>query len=285
MFICRFVDLLIHELDKVKRFGQNGHVAKIKEESSRPGLFERLVPILLVVSIGLAFMVGVLWRKVANLEKGGVAKTAADTQANPTISLDAVKGLFSKDLIKFGDEKRKVLFVEVSDPSCPYCHIAGGKNKALIKGFDKDGTYIAPVPEMKKLVDEGKASYVLIYSPGHGAGEMGMKALYCAYEQGKFWEVNDLIMADAGYALLNDVVKNDKAQSQKIVDFLKGVLDDAKLKECLGSGKYDARLTSDTALATELGISGTPFFTVNATSFPGAYSYKEMKLVVDKALK
>lgn len=263
-------------------------MAKIKEESSRPGLFERLAPILLVISIGLAFMVGVLWQKVANLEKGGVTTTttgAAQAQPNPTISLDTVKGLFSKDLIKFGDANRKVLFVEVSDPSCPYCHIAGGKNKTLIKGFDKDGKYVAPVPEMKKLVDEGKASYVLIYSPGHGAGEMGMKALYCAYEQGKFWEANDLIMADAGYTLLNDVVKNDKAQTQKIVDFLNGVLDATKLKECLGSGKYDVRLTSDTALATELGTSGTPFFAVNATTFPGAYNYTDMKSVVDAALK
>jgi len=244
------------------------------------------LPLLVVIALGLAFFSGTLWQKVKSLEKGvaGVATTSSQSP-QPQVSLETIKGLFGKDLIKFGDANRKVLFVEVSDPSCPYCHIAGGKNKSLIASFDKTGNYVAPVPEMKKLVDQGKASYVLIYSPGHGNGEMGMKALYCAYEQGKFWQANDLIMSDAGYTLLNDTIKNDKTQSQKLADFLKNVLDGAKLKECLDSGKYDARLTSDQQLATSLGIQGTPGFYVNATNFAGAYSYKDMEAVVNAALK
>ena len=35
------------------------------------GLLEKLVPVLLVASIGLAFAVGVLWQKVSQLEGGG----------------------------------------------------------------------------------------------------------------------------------------------------------------------------------------------------------------------
>ncbi len=242
--------------------------------------------LLVLLAIGLAFFSGSMWQKVKNLEKGATTAQPSQQQpAQPTVSLDTIKDLFKKDLIKFGDENRKVLFVEVSDPSCPFCQIAGGKNKALIENFDKNGTYVPPVPEMKKLVDQGKASYVLIYSPGHGAGEMGMKALYCAYEQNKFWQASDLIMADAGYTLLNDVVKNDKVQSQKVVDLLKGVLDGARLKECLDSGKYDTRLGSDQQLATSIGIQGTPGFYVNITNFAGAYSWKDMETIVTDALK
>lgn len=127
----------------------------------------------------------------------------AKTTPNSKISLATIKGLFQKDLIKFGDGNTSILFVEFSDPSCPYCQIAGGKNATLLKSFDKNGTFVPPVPEMKKVVEAGKASYVLIYSPGHGNGEMGMKALYCAYEQGKFWEANDLLMSNEGYVLMN----------------------------------------------------------------------------------
>ena len=128
----------------------------------------------------------------------------AKTPSNSKITLKTIRGLFDKDLIKFGDASKGILFVEVSDPSCPFCQIAGGKNDTLVKGWDKTGRYISPVPEMKKLVDQGKAAYVLIYSPGHGNGEMGMKALYCAYEKGKFWEVNDFLMSNDGYVLMND---------------------------------------------------------------------------------
>lgn len=132
-----------------------------------------------------------------------VMVAGATTKSNSKVSLATIKDLFGKDLIKFGDGNTKVLFVEVSDPSCPYCQIAGGKNATLLASFDTSGTYDAPVGEMRKMVDAGQASFVQIYSPGHGHGEMGMKALYCANEQGKFWEVNDLLMSNDGYVLMN----------------------------------------------------------------------------------
>lgn len=247
----------------------------------------KLVPILLVGLVGLAFAVGVLWQKVVILEKGKTSATTTDTaQATtpPTASLDQIKGLFGKDLIKFGTADAKLIFVEVSDPSCPYCGIASGVNKALIKQFDTKGDYVAPVPEMEKLVAAGKASFVYIYSPGHGNGEVGMRALYCSFEQNKFWEAEKIIMSDAGYALLNDTVKNDVSQSQKVVDLLKNVVDAAKLKACIDGGKYTDRLTSDAQLASSLGVQGTPGFFVNETNFAGAYSFTQMKSLVDKQL-
>ncbi len=194
--------------------------------------------------------------------------------------------------MKFGDNKKKVLFVEVADPSCPYCHVAGGHNPELSAQIDArfkyvsaGGTYQPPVPEMKKLVESGKASYVYIYTPGHGNGEMGTKAMYCAYEKGKFWQVHDLLMTNAGYELLNNNVKNDKSKSQELVDFLKTAMNPTELKACIDSGKYDERLASDTALARSLGVTGTPGFMVNDQLFPGAYSYTDLKTPVDAALK
>jgi protein-disulfide isomerase len=268
------------------------------EKTSRQNLIEKIVPILIVLSIGLAFMVGILWQRVSSLEKGGVAPatttttTATQQQAKPTISIDTIKGLFSKDLLKFGDGNRKVLFVEIADPSCPYCHAADGANHSIYKSLGATfqlkadgGSYIAPVTEMKKLVDAGQASYTYIYYPGHGNGEMGMKALYCAQEKGKFWEARELIMSDAGYTLMNTTVQNDKTKSGVVADFLKSAVDANFIKSCLDSGKYDGRLTTDQALALELGIQGTPGFFVNTTNFSGAYSYTSMKTVVDAVLK
>ena len=271
-------------------------MAKNQVESSKSTMFEKFMPILLVVSIGLAFMVGVLWQKVSNLEKGGVTTTGTQQAAQPVatkVTLDMIKDVFSKDLIKFGDANKKVLFVEIGDPSCPFCHAASGANHTIFSALGgtsfklvaDGGSYVAPVTEMHKLVEAGKASFAYIYYPGHGSGEMAMKALYCAQEKGKFWEAHDLLMSDKGYELQNTTVKNDKAQSGKVADFLKSAVDATFLKSCLDSGKYDARLTSDQSLAVTLGVQGTPGFFVNESSYPGAYNWTDMKAAVETLLK
>ena len=238
--------------------------------------------------------------KISSLQKtvGGLATTgtgttptAAQPQAAPTVSLDQVKNVLNKAFIKFGNDSSKVVALEISDPSCPYCQIAGGKNSALndqsaqFKLVADGGTYVSPVQEIKKLVDAGKASFALIYFPGHGSGEMGMKALYCAFEAGKFWQANDLIMSAAGYDLMNNTVHNDKTQSGVVANFLASVVDKNTMKTCLDSGKYDSQLTADQALAQGLNIQGTPGFYINATNFAGAYSYTQMEPVVTAALK
>jgi len=254
---------------------------------------EKFIPVLVILAIGLAFFSGTLWQKVKNLEKGQSTTTVQPTaKAQPKVSLETIKSLFDKDLIKIGDKDSKVIFVEISDPSCPYCQAAAGLNPTLnnqmgpqFKLVKDGGTYVAPVIEMKKLVDAGKASFVWIYSPGHGNGELGTKALYCANEKGKFWEAQDLLMTSKGYDLLNNTIKNDITKSGTLVTFLKSAVDSTFLKECLDSGKYDARLANDTQIASSLGFQGTPDFFVNDKNFAGAVSYEQMRSVIDGALK
>ncbi|MFH1899400.1 MAG: thioredoxin domain-containing protein [Patescibacteria group bacterium] len=251
---------------------------------------------LVIVLIVAAFAIGLLLTKVQMLEKN-VGKTAQGAEATaganqqpqqPKVELTQVKDVVNKAAIKFGDGNEKLVILEVSDPSCPYCQIAGGKNKELNTGQFKlvadGGTYLAPVPEIRKLVDQGKASFALIYFPGHGSGEMGMKALYCAFEMRKFWEVNDLIMSNTGYNLMNNTVKNDKTQSGVLADFLGSVINASNMKSCLDSGKYDSQLTADMGLASSVGVNGTPGFYINTTNFAGAYGYDAMEPVINAAL-
>lgn len=265
-------------------------------KASTASTFERLAPVFFVALILMSFVIGALWQKVEILSSGKTAgTTTTDTTtaaATPTpVDINTIKGLFDKDLIKFGNKDKKVLFVEVADPSCPYCHIAAGKNPTLNKSAGAQfalaadgGTYVPPVEEMRKLVDSGQASYVYIYSNGHGNGEMGQKAMYCGFEKGKFWQVHDLLMTDAGYNLLNNTVKNDKAKSGELAEFLKSTVPAADMKACLDSGKYDDRIGSDQTLARSIGVGGTPGFFVNSASFPGAYNWTDMESVVEEAL-
>jgi protein-disulfide isomerase len=213
-------------------------------------------------------------------------------EEKPEVTLDKVQALFDGQNISFGKKDSKVLFVEFSDPSCPFCHVAAGKNSALnnqigaqFKLVKDGGAYVAPVPEMKKLVDTGKASYVWLYANGHGNGELGTRALYCGNEKGKFWEVHDLLMSAAGYEILNTTVKNDVKKAGVMADFLKSAVKPSDMQACLESGKYDSRLESDMEVAKSFGFSGTPSFFVNTKNFSGAYSFTDMQSTVDQFLK
>ncbi|MFH1899526.1 MAG: hypothetical protein ABIJ82_03635, partial [Patescibacteria group bacterium] len=129
---------------------------------------------LVIVLVVAAFVIGSLLTKVQMLEKN-VGKSAQGTETTtganqqpqqPKIELAQIKDAINKAAIKFGDANGKLVILEVSDPSCPYCQIAGGKNKELNTGqfklVEDGGTYLAPVPEIRKLVDQGKASFALI---------------------------------------------------------------------------------------------------------------------------
>lgn len=255
-------------------------------------------PALIVILVIAAFFLGSLATKVQYLEKtatqpqtAGQQTAQAQTQAQPpapTVDINTIKALFTEKNITFGDKNNKNLIVEIADPSCPYCSIAAGHNPELNKQAGAQfslpadgGTYVPPVPEIKKLIDQGKASFVWIYYPGHGSGEMGTKAMYCAHEKGKFWEVHDKLMTKEGYDLLNNQVKNDKSKSQEIAIFLTEVFDTNEMKTCLDSGKYDSKIQENTTIGTSLLASfgqraGTPSFYINTTGFPGAYSWKDL---------
>ena len=216
--------------------------------------------------------------------------TPAGTTTN--VTLDQIRGLWDNSAaITMGDKNSNLLLVEFSDTSCPYCHIAGGKNPELNKSVGTQftlvadgGTYVAPIPEFKKLVDEGKAGFAYVYATGHGNGKLGNAALFCARDQGKFWEAHDLLMNSSGYSLLNDTVKNDTANAGKLADFLKGVVDSSFMEDCLSSGKYTSNVDAGDQVASTFGVSGTPGMFVNTTNFAGAYSFTDMQSAVDAAL-
>src|SRR3989344_2390721 len=99
---------------------------------SKSNLLEKLVPILLVASIGLAFAVGMLWQKVQNMEGGRTTRIAglpaqAGTQAgNPQAAgapsfgnADQVDKLRPDDHIR-GDKTARMLLIEYSDLECPF---------------------------------------------------------------------------------------------------------------------------------------------------------------------
>lgn len=237
--------------------------------------------VMVVLLIVGAYFLGVYKTKTEFLEKGVGSTTQPTVQQQPaaptTVDLGVIKSKFDGKHITFGDKDAKLVITEVSDPSCPFCHIAGGlhpelnNTSAQFKLKADGGTYVPPVPEIKKLVDEGKAAFIFLYSNGHGNGEVATQALYCGYEQGKFWEVHDKLMTKAGYDLINDVVKNDLTKAPELVKLVGNAADGRKLQSCLDSKKYANQPAEDMAVVQGLtGGSGTPTFFVNEKIIEGA---------------
>lgn len=183
----------------------------------------------------------------------------------------------AKDDVVLGEAKAPVTIFLYSDPSCPFCAAADGGNKEVMD-YLKSGmpTWTPPIPGIiENYVNSGKVRLVYRYYPGHGSGEEAMKILYCANEQGKFWELHKAI-AD------NQSVVADAA---KVKELASGVgADVSKIDSCLQSGKYNGKIAADTALGTKSGVNGTPAFFINKVLVSGAQPFSELKKAIDTVL-
>ena len=230
------------------------------------GLLEKLVPILLVASIGLAFAVGMLWQKVQNLEGGGTTRIAG-TQAgagdgaqagNPQAAAQPqqpTKGAATVDDDPvLGDKNAPITIVEFSDYECPFCK----------RHFDET------LPQLvKNYVDTGKVKIVYRDFPLSFHDPMATKeaiAANCAREQGgdkKYFEFHDEIFKRT---TSNGNGLNDE-KIQTIASDLG--LNTSKFSTCLSNQAHTDEVIKDIADGTAAGASGTPTFVVGKTTLNG----------------
>ncbi len=109
---------------------------------------------------------------------------------------------------------------------------------------------------------------------------MTAEALYCAGEQGKFWEMHDWEYKNVSRLTGgSDVVAVlvDQAASEL-------GLDGARLEACLREDRYRGRLKEimDDALAR--GIQGTPTFLINDRPLEGAAPFENFRQIIEEEL-
>jgi len=206
--------------------------------------------------------------------------TGAIVQDDTQAAAPAVDMALAADDIVKGSANAPITIIEYSDPSCPFCAAAAGKNQQVIDYLkSRDPSWEAPVPKIiKNYVDTGKVKLVFRYFPGHGKGAEAMKIMFCANEQGKFWEIHDVMFDNQAKMEAGDTA------GLKTLTVAAG-LDSSKLDSCLSSKKYDSRLASDTAKGQASGVSGTPAFAVNGLMVSGAQPYSAFQQVLEAELK
>jgi protein-disulfide isomerase len=171
-----------------------------------------------------------------------------------------------------GSPTAKVELVEHGDFECPGC----GQYAELIE------------PEIRQeYVNTGKVRVRFIDFPlsGHQNTLNASNAAACADEQGKFWEMHDLIYGTQYLwsALVNGSESSDPDKHfRKIARQIQG-LDGAKFDECLSSRRMMAKVQSHQKLGEARGVNGTPTFFVGNKQF-GNLALPALKKVLDDAL-
>lgn len=119
---------------------------------------------------GLIAAVGVIGVVIYRQSAGNPpAPTSAQQQ-------DSLEKLVRPDSPSLGPADAKVTVVEFFDPECESCAVVAPKVKALVKDFPQ-------------------ARFVFRYMPIHNNAKLAAAYLEAAGEQGKYWEMMDLMMA------------------------------------------------------------------------------------------
>jgi protein-disulfide isomerase len=138
-----------------------------------------------------------------------------------------------------GSKNAPLTIVEYTDYQCPFCQ----------------RFHVASFPEIKRnYIDTGKVRFFSKDLPldFHPNAMRAAQSARCAGEQGKFWELRDVMGQNP-----------DKLDMDHIVGFADGLKMDSKaLKACVDSGKYKDAVQTDVLEAMKIGANGTPTFIV-----------------------
>lgn len=172
--------------------------------------------------------------KLNELEK---KVSRAVPSAAPTIDPNKVYNIPIGNSPIRGSKNAPVTIVEFSDFQCPYCAQLLPTLKEVLKAFPK---------EVKLIYKQYPLSF-------HAQAKNAAKASLAAGEQGKFWEMHDIIFENF-----------TKLSPEKFVEFAGQIgLDVAKFIADYNSDKYEKQIQQDIALGNSVGVTGTPTLFVN----------------------
>ena len=211
----------------------------------------------------------------AELTKNGLTQaSAAAAPQRPRLDPAAVYNLpiTAADGQK-GSAEALVTIVEFSDFQCPFC------SRVAIPYMDpRTQQEVKPaLPDVLAKYD-GKVRFVFKHFPltgKHPDAHLASQATLAAGEQGKFWQMHDVIFQNAKAMKRADL----EVYAQQIG------LDMTKFKAALDTGKFKAQVDADMQLGQKVGVPGTPTFYVNGKNFNGAPTLEGFSTAIDAAIK
>lgn len=251
-----------------------------KKKKLPDNLLEKLVPVLLVASIALAFAVGILWQKVSDMEGGktrlsGSATSPTEQGQQPNQpsrgklseeQASKVPEVTDEDHVR-GNRDAQVYLIEYSDYECPFCQRFHPTAKQIVDDYGGDVAWVYRHFPLEQL---------------HPKARPAAMAAECVNEIGgndAFWAFTDEVFANQQTAL-SDL----EATAAKV-----GAGGSA-FNACLESEKYAGHVDDNYEGGLSAGVTGTPGNIIlnqngEAWLIPGAVPLEQMKSTIDEALQ
>jgi protein-disulfide isomerase len=158
-----------------------------------------------------------------------------------------------------GPAEALISLVEFSDFECPFC----AQSTSVIRSV------LAAYPTQVRFAFK---SYPL---PFHRESHLAHEAALAAREQGKFWEMHDLLFASQDKLSREDLIEKARRLN----------LDLQRFTAALDDHRFRAAVDADRQEGERLGVDGTPFFFINGHALSGAADFSDFKRLIDSALR
>jgi protein-disulfide isomerase len=182
-------------------------------------------------------------------------------ERNVTVNLEPFRVTLDNDRAPaMGPADAKVTLVEFSDFQCPFC-----------------GRFFST---LKQVEDKYAGKVRIVYRqypiPSlHANALKAAEASLCANEQGKFWELHDLMFQEQNLLTIKDL----KTKAGRLG------LDQKKFDSCLDTGHYAEQVQEDMKEGGRVGVTGTPALFVNGVPIDGgAVGLDVLSKAIDKEL-
>jgi len=156
-----------------------------------------------------------------------------------------------------GPARAPVTIVEYGDFECPYC----GQAEPVVREL---------------LAGHGDVRYVWRHLPlndVHPHAQLAAEAAEAAADQGKFWEMHDLLLSHQGNLLISDLARYAADAG----------LDGTRFRDHLTRRAGAARIAEDVDSADLSGVSGTPTFFINGRRHQEAYDIITLTAAIQAA--
>jgi len=138
---------------------------------------------------------------------------------------------------------------------------------------------VAAGPVVKKIMEvyKGKVRLVIKNYPYRyrDYSRIAAEASLAAREQGKYWEMHDLL------------IKNSpKLERVSLIGYAKELgLDVKKFTDSIDTQKFKLEIDADLKLATDMDLFNTPTFYINGRQVVGERPFEYLKKIIDEELK
>jgi protein-disulfide isomerase len=193
---------------------------------------------------------------------GGIFLTSKSPSVSPTERVSDTILLANKKNFK-GNRESKVTIVEFSDFECPAC--------------------AAAAPVMKEVMNKYNGKVQFIYRhfplPQHTYGLPAAHVGEAAAEQGKFWEMHDLLFAR------QKTWAESSNPKELFVAYAKEIgLDVQKFQKTFDERVYDDLIQKDIQDGRSAGVNSTPTFFINGQRVVGVPRLTEISKLIDAEL-